>query len=127
MTLALVVVLLMALLAVGLPVAFALGIAGSIGLVFFGGTDLLTGILATAPASAVGSYEFMTIPMFLLMAEFMVASRISDSLFMAIAAWVGRLPGGLGVATALTGAAFGAISGSSTGRPPHCPNPAFRR
>lgn len=114
MTLALIVVLLLALLALGLPVAFALGIAGSVGLVAFGGTELLTGILATAPASAVGSYEFMTIPMFLLMAEFMVASRISDSLFSSVAAWVGRLPGGLGVATAFTGAAFGAISGSST-------------
>ncbi|MGH7461737.1 MAG: TRAP transporter large permease, partial [Longimicrobiales bacterium] len=102
------------LLASGLPVAFSLGIAGSVGLIFFGGPDLLIGILSTAPASAVGSYEFMTIPMFLLMAEFMVASRISDSLFGSIAAWTGRLPGGLGVATALTGAAFGAISGSST-------------
>ncbi|WP_421955115.1 TRAP transporter large permease [Polaromonas sp.] len=114
MTLAIVVVLLLALLAFGLPVAFSLGIAGAAGLLVFGGHDLLIGILSTAPASSVGSYEFMTIPMFLLMAEFMVASRISDSLFSAIAAWTGRLPGGLGVATALTGAAFGAISGSST-------------
>lgn len=114
MTVALVVLLLLALLACGLPVAFSLGIAGSIGLLIVGGPDLLFGILATAPGSAVGSYEFMTIPMFLLMAEFMVASRVSDSLFSAIAAWTGRLPGGLGVATAITGAAFGAISGSST-------------
>lgn len=114
MTLALVITLLLLLLACGLPVAFSLGIAGALGLWLFGGMGLLTGILPTAAASAVGSYEFMTIPMFLLMAEFMVASRVSDSLFSAIAAWTGRLPGGLGVATALTGAAFGAISGSST-------------
>ena len=114
MIIALVVALLLALLASGLPVAFSLVIAGCVGLLSFGGPDLLVGILATAPNSAVGSYEFMTIPMFLLMAEFMVASRISDSLFASIAAWTGRLPGGLGVATAITGAAFGAISGSST-------------
>ncbi|KAI3610273.1 hypothetical protein D8I24_0535 (plasmid) [Cupriavidus necator H850] len=114
MTLVVVIVLLLLLLATGLPVAFSLGIAGTAGLVMFGGPSLLTGILSTAPGSAVGSYEFMTIPMFLLMAEFMVASRISDTLFSAIACWTARLPGGLGVATALTGAAFGAISGSST-------------
>lgn len=114
MTLAVVIVLLLLMLASGLPVAFCLGIAGTVGILIFGGPDLLVGILSTAPGSAVGSYEFMTIPMFLLMAEFMVASRISDTLFSAIACWTGRLPGGLGVATALTGAAFGAISGSST-------------
>src|SRR5205823_4836014 len=98
-------------LAAGLPVALSLGIAGSIGLLASGGIDLLTGILASAPASSVASYEFLTIPMFLLMAEFMVASGISNSLFSSIACWTGRLPGGLGIATAVTGAAFGAISG----------------
>jgi tripartite ATP-independent transporter DctM subunit len=114
MALSIVVVLLLALLALGLPVAFSLGVAGSIGLLMVGGTDMLLGILATAPASAVASYEFLTIPMFLLMAEFMVASGISNTLFSAISCWTGRLPGGLGIATAITGAAFGAISGSST-------------
>lgn len=108
------VIVLLALLAVGIPVAFSLAIAGSVGLLLIGGTGLLAGILSTAPASAIGSYEFLTIPMFLLMAEFMIASGISGTLFSAIASWTGRLPGGLGVATALTGAAFGAISGSST-------------
>lgn len=114
MTLTTVVGLLLLLLAAGLPVAFSLAIAGSLGLLLVGGMDLLTGILSTASSSAVSSYEFITIPMFLLMAEFMLASRISDSLFNSIARWTGRLPGGLGIATALTGAAFGAISGSST-------------
>ncbi len=101
-------------LAIGLPVALSLGIAGSVGLLAYGGVDLLIGILSSAPASSVGSYEFLTIPMFLLMAEFMIASGISNSLFSSIACWTGRLPGGLGIATAVTGAAFGAISGSST-------------
>jgi tripartite ATP-independent transporter DctM subunit len=59
-------------------------------------------------------YEFMTIPMFLLMAEFVLRSGIADDLFRAAAAWCGRVPGGLGMATALAGAGFGAICGSST-------------
>ena len=52
--------------------------------------------------------------MFLLMAEFVLVSGIADDLFKATAAWVGRIPGGLGMATALAGAGFGAICGTST-------------
>jgi tripartite ATP-independent transporter DctM subunit len=52
--------------------------------------------------------------MFLLMAEFVIVSDVAHNLFSAAATWVGRVPGGLGIATALAGAGFGAISGSST-------------
>jgi len=52
--------------------------------------------------------------MFLLMAEFVIVSGVADDLFTAAATWVGRVRGGLGIATAFAGAGFGAISGSST-------------
>jgi len=107
------IVVLLGLLAAGVPVAFGLLIAGSVGLLLQGGPDLLMGILGTGPTSALNSYELITIPMFLLMAEFMVTSGISLTLFNAIAAWTRSWRGGLGIATAVTGAAFGAISGSS--------------
>ncbi len=107
------IVVLLGLLAAGVPVAFGLLIAGSVGLLLQGGPDLLLGILGTGPTSALNSYELITIPMFLLMAEFMVTSGISLTLFNAIAAWTRSWRGGLGIATAVTGAAFGAISGSS--------------
>lgn len=102
------------LLALGLPVALSLLFAGASGLALMGGPDLVLGVLGSAPASALGSYELLTIPMFLLMAEFMIVSGVASQLFGAIASWTGRVPGGLGVATAVAGAAFGAISGSST-------------
>ena len=105
--------LLLALLAAGLPVALSLLLGGGAGLYLVGGWQMLEGVLSTAPASALSSYELLTIPMFLLMAEFMVVSGISSNLFNAIATWTGRVRGGLGIATTLTGAAFGAISGSS--------------
>src|SRR6185312_7982901 len=50
----------------------------------------------------------------LLMAEFVLMSGIADDLFRATSAWIGRVPGGLGMATALAGCAFGAICGTST-------------
>lgn len=114
MTVVLVLATLGLLLSIGLPVAFSLALSGSLGLLAVGGLDTLMGILTSAPGSSISSYELLTIPMFLLMAEFMTVSGIANSLFGAFATWTGRLPGGLGVATAVTGAAFGAISGSST-------------
>lgn len=111
---AVVTMLLLALLVIGTPVAFALAIAGAVGLYSLGGASMLLGILDTAPLSAASSYELITVPMFLLMAEFVIISGVADHLFRAAATWVGRIPGGLGIATAFAGAGFGAISGSST-------------
>ena len=114
MTLILVLSLLFLLLAVGTPVGFAMGFAGSVGLLMVGGTGTLFGILQTAPLSTVSSYELITIPMFLLMAELVLLSGVADDMFKTASAWIGRVPGGLGMATALAGAGFGAICGTST-------------
>jgi len=114
MAVAAVVVLLCLLLVLRIPVALAIFVAASMGLWIVAGPDVLLGILQTTPVSSVASYEFVTVPMFLLMAEFVIISGIADGVFRAAAAWVGRLPGGLAIATTLAGAGFGAISGSST-------------
>ncbi len=110
----LVVTLLIALMLLGIPLAFALGIAGMIGLLAAGGPILMVGILDATIRSAAGGYELITVPMFMLMAEFVVVSGVADKLFESGRVWVGRMPAGLGIATAWAGAGFGAISGSST-------------
>src|SRR4051794_41969451 len=114
MILTLVMVVLFVLLAIGTPVGFAMAGSGVLGLYVIGGMPMLTGILQTAPLSAVTSYELITIPMFLLMAEFVLVSGIADDLFKATAAWVGRGPGGLGMGTGLAGAGLGAGCGPRT-------------
>lgn len=105
---------LLVLLGIGVPVGFSLAIAGALGLLGIAGIDTLLGILVTAPLSTTESYELITIPMFLLMAEFVIISGVANSLFNAAAIWIGKVRGGLAIATAIAGAAFGAISGSST-------------
>jgi C4-dicarboxylate transporter, DctM subunit len=105
---------LLLLLVCGVPIGFAMGISGSIGLWLVGGADTLLGIISEVPISTVSTYELISIPMFVLMAEFVIASRIAEELYDAMVIWVGRTPAGLAVATALAGAGFGAISGSST-------------
>ncbi|MFW8564743.1 TRAP transporter large permease [Orrella sp. 11846] len=107
-------VLLLVLMVLGVPVGFAMGIIGAIGLLIVGDWDIMMGILETVPLSTVNSYELITIPMFLLMAELVLKSGIADDLFEAAAAWFGSVRGGLGMATSVAGAGFGAICGTST-------------
>ena len=114
MTVTVALLVLVAMLVFGLPVALAMGVSGAVGLYMFGGWPILQGILKTAPLSTANDYEIITIPMFLLMAEFVIISGVANDLFRAATVWVGRLRGGVAMATALAGAGFGAISGSST-------------
>ncbi len=114
MTAALITLLLLILLIIRCPVGFALAISGAVGLFFAGGFQAMFGVLSTLPKDTAASYEFLTIPMFLLMAEFVLRSGVADDLFKCASAWFGRISGGLGIATALAGAGFGAICGSST-------------
>lgn len=114
MNVAIVLGLLFLLLAAGTPVGFAMALSGCVGLWQAGGWPVVAGVLQTTPLSTVSSYELITIPMFLLMADLVLLSGVADDLFTAASAWVGRIPGGLGMATALAGAGFGAICGTST-------------
>ena len=108
-----IIALLVALLAIGMPIGFAIAVAGAVGLWFIGGIDMVFSFLSTVPYSGAAHYELMTIPMFILMAEFVIVSGIADELFDTMNAFVQRYRGGLGISTVLTGAAFGAICGSS--------------
>jgi C4-dicarboxylate transporter DctM subunit len=111
---ALIFLVLCLLLLVGMPVGFAMLVSGALGLHLFGGIGLVWTFLKTTPLSTVSSFELLTVPMFILMAQFLVISRVADEMFDSVRAWLGRTHGGLAVATAVTGALFGAISGSST-------------
>jgi C4-dicarboxylate transporter DctM subunit len=106
--------LLVLLLFLKVPVAFSILVAASCGMWMVAGLNVLLGVLETVPLSSVSNYEFITVPMFLLMAEFVIISGVADGIFTAAAAWVGRLRGGLAIATALAGAGFAAICHSST-------------
>jgi len=63
-------VVLFVLLAMGMPVAFSLAVSGSLGLYLVGGLGVLSGVITTTPLSTAGSYELISVPMFILMAEF---------------------------------------------------------
>lgn len=107
------IVSLLALMALGVPIGFAMGLSGVLGLWLVGGWDTVVGIVQTAPISAVSHYELVSMPMFVLMAQFIVASRIAERMYDSMVVLVGATRGGLAIATALFGAGFAAIAGSS--------------
>ena len=58
-----------------MPVAFALMITGAVGVYFVAGVQPMAGLLQNAPYEHVASYTMSTIPMFILMAEFLTAGK----------------------------------------------------
>ena len=99
---------------VGMPVGFALGVAGLAGLIWAGGWDAVCSILSTSPYRTAASYTLTMVPMFILMAEFITRSRIVEDLFLAAHRWLERLPGGMAIATVFASAGMAAMAGSST-------------
>lgn len=97
----------------GMPVAFALLSAGAIGLYIIDSNSLF-GLLTTTPYSSVASFTLCTIPLFILMAEFLARAGFAKDLYSACNKWVGQLPGGLGVSSILSCALMGSMSGSTT-------------
>lgn len=87
---------LMILLAVGVPVAFALGGISVLIISLIGGPEDLY-IVATTTYRQITDPGLITIPLFLLMGNFLVHSGISDRLFRALNQWLSGVRGGLAI------------------------------
>lgn len=96
-----------------MPIAFAFGIVGFVGLVVLRGFDAAFVSLYTMPFSYMNSYVWTTIPMYLLMGFFAMQSRLTDEFFAGVRTWFGRRRGGLLHALVVGNAAFGACCGVS--------------
>ena len=99
----------------GAPIMVALTGVGFVGLILLSNFAGAISILGTIYYSVVSSFHFSVIPMFLLMGFFAMRAGIGGDLFDACTKWLGRLPGGLALASTGAAAAFGAASGSSVG------------
>lgn len=108
------IILLLLFIAIGMPVAFSLGLSGLIGILLIGGWDALIGTMSNTPYRSTANFLLSTVPMFILMAEVITVSGFTSRLFDAAYKWVGSLPGGLGISTIVAGGGLGAMSGSST-------------
>ena len=102
------------LLFLGMPVGFAMGVSGVVGLYLKGGLNALASILSNAPYRSAANFALSTVPMFIFMAEIISRANIVPEVFEAARKWLGRTPGGLAIAAVVASAGMGAMSGSST-------------
>lgn len=97
----------------GMPVAFALCMAGMAGmLLFVDGLASFTQIPAIAYRT-LDDFVLTAVPLYILMSHILLKGKVGDDLFELGSKWLRHLPGGLGIATVFACAVFSAISGSS--------------
>ncbi len=102
------------LMALRVPIGLALGLVSILGVAAIRGINAAFAMISTAPFDVAAKWELTAIPMFILMGAFAHHSGLSAALFRAARLWMGRLPGGLAVATNFACAGFAAASGAST-------------
>lgn len=105
--------LLVSLLLIGVPIGFSLLISGAVGVAMVTSVTTTLALLQTAPFRETAHYALVTIPMFVLMAEFITKGGLAKDIFNSLKTWSGRVPGGAVMATVFASAGLGAICGSS--------------
>lgn len=94
-------------------IGLALGGAAIIGMYFIIGAKPTMTVVTSTPFEFSASWELSAIPMFVFMGNLAFHTGMTNSLFKAARIWLGRLPGGLAIATNFSCAGFAAASGSS--------------
>lgn len=99
----------------GLHVHSVLLSIGIIGIILLEGPAYITSFLQSNPYKQVASYTLTTIPLFVLMAQFIVKSGIVRDMYAIVFNLSKGQSGLLGVLTVIIGAFLGAVSGSTSG------------
>jgi tripartite ATP-independent transporter DctM subunit len=104
----------LALVLLGMPIALVLMSLSYIGIwIARSGEFMAVNTLGLAASSAVSSYEFGVIPLFIMMGLVLEKADVGRDAFSAAASLLRRLRGGLGIATVFANAIFASIVGSS--------------
>jgi len=98
---------------VGLPIAFSLGISGIICVYMVTGWNTTYGFISTTPFNTSASWVYVVLPLFVLMGMLSNSAGIGKHAFTIANYWIGKIKGGLAMATILACGIFGATSGSS--------------
>lgn len=99
--------------AIGVPVAYALMTVGIVGMWYVGGIGLLDTTVKMLPYEVMGNYSYAVIPMFILMGGLAATAEITTELYSFANRLLRRVRGGLLMATVVASAIFAAISGST--------------
>ena len=104
---------LLVLMFMGLPIAFAMGLAGLIGNWYLLGAQTSFGIVRMAVYDTASNFFYCVVPFFILMGFLFFRAGLSKALYNTAYKWFGHLGGGLAIATITGCAGFAAICGDS--------------
>ena len=102
----------LAVMASGMPIAFALGSVAVVFMYFFMPAASLNTVTQNV-YEEMASITLLSIPLFILKGAAIGRSRAGRDLYAALHAWMSRVPGGLGIANVFACALFAAMAGSS--------------
>ncbi len=102
---------LLGLMALGMPVAFALIGCGLVMMFFIGATD--PQIVIQNMWDGANSFPLLAVPFFMLAGEFMNAGGMTRRIIMMAMAWVGHIRGGLGYVAVMAAVIMASLSGSA--------------
>lgn len=105
------IIVFLACLVMGVPIAYILGIVAVTGIMMLGNIPLIT--VVQKMFTGLNSFTLLAVPLFILAANIMNRAKISEKLIMFCNGIVGRFPGGLAYANVLVSMLFAGISGSS--------------
>jgi len=100
------------LLATGMPIAFALGLAAFVALFLQDGMQIFY-ILGDTMFSGIANLAYVSIPMFVLMGAAVASSPAGADLYTSLDRWLNRVPGGLVLSNIGACAVFSGMTGSS--------------
>jgi tripartite ATP-independent transporter DctM subunit len=98
----------------GVRIFIAAGLVGFCGLWALRGFEQAVGIAGHVPHSDTTNYALSVLPLFILIGHLAHQAGIVKGAYRCARAWLGWMPGGLGVATIFASAGFSAVSGAST-------------
>lgn len=107
-----IVVALCLMLATGMPIAFALGLAAVGGLFLDMGPDVIY-VLAETMFAGIANLGYVAIPMFVLMGAIVAGTPAGGDLYKALDRWLYKVPGGLILSNIGACAIFSGMTGSS--------------
>ena len=103
---------LVALLALGVPIAFAMALSGFSGLIVLLGVEKTFFLLPLHYYSSVSVFTLTAIPLFLLLGYVSVHGGLTSAAFDCARIWLVKIPGGLAMSTCLASGLFGACAGT---------------
>jgi len=106
--------ILLVLMFLGIHIGFSMAIVGFVGFMYLRGWDASLSMAGIVPYTNMASYMFCVLPLFLLVGEFGILSGIVPDAYRTCYHWLGRLPGGLAIASMGGCAAFAAVCGLSS-------------